>query len=115
MRISDWSSDVCSSDLADGGVARRVEHHQRLPEAADGGFQAVRGDVLEELLLDAEGPSDKEHLRLARRLDLCPRVGEVRGHMRRHGRRGAGLIGSTSCRASVGKYVSYSVVAGYLK
>src|SRR3546814_16003758 len=25
MRISDWSSDVCSSDLADGGAAGEVD------------------------------------------------------------------------------------------
>src|SRR3546814_13158620 len=32
MRISDWSSDVCSSDLADPAVARRS--HQAVIDAA---------------------------------------------------------------------------------
>src|SRR3546814_10901195 len=29
MRISDWSSDVCSSDLVEGGVERRVSARER--------------------------------------------------------------------------------------
>src|SRR3546814_10420955 len=38
MRISDWSSDVCSSDLIDGaevggGIARASEMHAMAPEA----------------------------------------------------------------------------------
>src|SRR3546814_8298071 len=41
MRISDWSSDVCSSDLADAalgreGVARRHEHHRMGLDQRDG-------------------------------------------------------------------------------
>src|SRR3546814_3129217 len=31
MRISDWSSDVCSSDLLAFGRARRRRGHERLP------------------------------------------------------------------------------------
>src|SRR3546814_7600753 len=31
MRISDWSSDVCSSDLEDAAFVRRVIEHRRLP------------------------------------------------------------------------------------
>src|SRR3546814_17833430 len=34
MRISDWSSDVCSSDLA--GQGRRGIHHARWPQGAGG-------------------------------------------------------------------------------
>src|SRR3546814_4574144 len=30
MRISDWSSDVCSSDLEQGGAAIRAERRHRL-------------------------------------------------------------------------------------
>src|SRR3546814_5757589 len=49
MRISDWSSDVCSSDLGQGEAveAGQVEVEQGKVEAAGGGFgkrgQAVRG------------------------------------------------------------------------
>src|SRR3546814_11132915 len=41
MRIGDWSSDVCSSDLELGGAVRRVRR-----VGADGGPEAVdAGDV----------------------------------------------------------------------
>src|SRR3546814_4094981 len=45
MRISDWSSDVCSSDLAFAGL-EAVAHQvlgvaQQPPEAAQGGIVAV--------------------------------------------------------------------------
>src|SRR3546814_18549675 len=33
MRISDWSSDVCSSDLASNSVAVRVRDNKRVSEA----------------------------------------------------------------------------------
>src|SRR3546814_7835652 len=43
MRISDWSSDVCSSDLRDldrcSGLAGVGEHQARREAAADGGRQ----------------------------------------------------------------------------
>src|SRR3546814_3839801 len=52
MRISDWSSDVCSSDLADAGRALRPGHHHgpldallrdgRRGEAAGGGSGDTR-------------------------------------------------------------------------
>src|SRR3546814_8695607 len=31
MRISDWSSDVCSSDLSSAAVARRCREHAEAP------------------------------------------------------------------------------------
>src|SRR3546814_17888207 len=37
MRISDWSSDVCSSDLQ----AERTERHRRLGSEAPGGIEAA--------------------------------------------------------------------------
>src|SRR3546814_15594320 len=33
MRISDWSSDVCSSDLHYGGTPRRPECEERTPQS----------------------------------------------------------------------------------
>src|SRR3546814_14432301 len=45
MRISDWSSDVCSSDLEQGGAAIRAERRHRLsgPHEEEG---EGRGEVL---------------------------------------------------------------------
>src|SRR3546814_4171533 len=37
MRISDWSSDVCSSDLAKGAFTGAVGAHKGYFEQADGG------------------------------------------------------------------------------
>src|SRR3546814_15192612 len=54
MRISDWSSDVCSSDLLEARTARRFA--QRNAVDADLDFDdvldAVRGAAVELLLLD---------------------------------------------------------------
>src|SRR3546814_16195197 len=100
MRISDWSSDVCSSDLgtrgAGGAGTRRVRAAaaaQRavavaLPLRPDG--VAVALAYLRRAATDAEG--------LTTALDL------------RHER-----IGRASCRERVCQYVSISVVAVYLK
>src|SRR3546814_9279068 len=42
MRISDWSSDVCSSDLVARDVVGKVRHAARL--GARRGFEFVHGD-----------------------------------------------------------------------
>src|SRR3546814_8737639 len=69
MRISDWSSDVCSSDAAEapgpGGVADAVQHHLRDGALAvlrlvprliiDGGRQAVERPIAVQRGQAAEG------------------------------------------------------------
>src|SRR3546814_10778247 len=52
MRISDWSSDVCSSDLVDaadrtggGGAVVLLAEHPAAGAGAAGGGHAVRGDL----------------------------------------------------------------------
>src|SRR3546814_13789098 len=42
MRISDWSSDVCSSDLGDGAVLDRVGDPAAQPRARAGRYRARR-------------------------------------------------------------------------
>src|SRR3546814_8350765 len=65
MRISDWSSDVCSSDLA----AARAEQRGRQPRVSGTG-DARRGrddaqsQSAEPRLLDGFGPQDRSPLRL---------------------------------------------------
>src|SRR3546814_14636803 len=53
MRISDWSSDVCSSDLVEAGIAAHLavgghvdHHHAQRPVAA--GLQGEHAAVLDE-------------------------------------------------------------------
>src|SRR3546814_14102833 len=101
MRISDWSSDVCSSDLSVGeaaeGLARlrhlaRRERRDRIGEAGQ-----RRGDAADPLrvagVAHAQGKS-------CSRSDRICAVGIE--------------IGRASCRERVCQYVEISVVAGAL-
>src|SRR3546814_12373525 len=101
MRISDWSSDVCSSDLlvhqgdVEGGVGQRqlIEvalAHLPVPDA--GPLQI--------------GAGDGKHL--TRQVDADQAIGTVRDD-REH------EIGRASCRERVCQYVSIPVVAVSLK
>src|SRR3546814_10031562 len=53
MRISDWSSDVCSSDLYKSGQVSRLLHHRSLAKTAHAFTAASYGlDAFEPYLLD---------------------------------------------------------------
>src|SRR3546814_15852160 len=92
MRISDWSSDVCASDLFGDGAHRlhvlvelQVQHRTHVQRADRGmGIPGAVGAVPVEDLGEAAGILGEE-------------------------------IGSASCRERVCPYVSISVVAVYLK
>src|SRR3546814_18990762 len=56
MRISDWSSDVCSSDLIDEAV-ERIASQQKRYEAAPEGHEAKDGD---QVVMDFVGKVDGE-------------------------------------------------------
>src|SRR3546814_17992941 len=104
MRISDWSSDVCSSDLrvaAGRSPGHAGEHRRRRvrPRSVDdrlrrpGRFGADLPAHGWRLTLDVNvDPKGRVHV------DQCPQE-----------------IGSTSWRARVGQYVYIPVVAGPLK
>src|SRR3546814_4132410 len=85
MRISDWSSDVCSSDLGDErphvAVRRRDDAHvgaQRLI-AADGRiFVALKHAEQPRLRLDRHVADFVEKERTASRLLETPRIAAVR-------------------------------------
>src|SRR3546814_8229143 len=53
MRISDWSSDVCSSDLLDTRPAARFAHH-RCPDGIHEALRRLIEHRLFQLLLGAE-------------------------------------------------------------
>src|SRR3546814_14790840 len=62
MRISDWSSDVCSSDLPDQPEGNEIEEAARAAGMAyaaipvtHAGFSAWQLDAMEKALEDAEG------------------------------------------------------------
>src|SRR3546814_15854788 len=99
MRISDWSSDVCSSDL-NGGQTGGFGAGQALgamAEIADrAGLRAIGADAgFRDVEINLHDPP------------LAPD--------RFDQQREPGQIGRASCRERVCQYVWISVVAGYLK
>src|SRR3546814_12653513 len=97
MRISDWSSDVCSSDLI-------VRIEQLYPFPADPLIARLRRMVnLDEMVVAVA----QEDLRL-RRYRRHPVAQQCADHLPLQ-------IGRASCRARVCPYVSISVVAVALK
>src|SRR3546814_9518129 len=75
MRISDWSSDVCSSDLAHSGVIQKgVEHADGVRSAAHAGDQHVGQAAL--LLHDLRACLDADDgLEIAHQLGIGVRPG----------------------------------------
>src|SRR3546814_12421445 len=87
MRISDWSSDVCSSDLPIGGDHRDI------------GVQRGEGGL---------------HVRILQRNRRAHLYAPL-FRLRMHGGGAQRQIGRASCRERVCQYVSISVVALSLK
>src|SRR3546814_12460005 len=93
MRISDWSSDVCSSDLAFDQQRSEGERLGRRP------VDVLAG--LDHLALGFELARD-----LAVEVEVCRHFGEAEADFQ---------IGRASCRERVCQYGSISVVAVSLK
>src|SRR3546814_16714340 len=91
MRISDWSSDVCSSDLVDADRTRRR------PLADDEVERAVFHRGIEDLLdnrIEAVNLVDEQHVM---RLEICQQRGQI-ARLRSEGRRVGKEWGNT-CRS----------------
>src|SRR3546814_20465934 len=109
MRISDWSSDVCSSDLAEAGIAavfcagtgmRALFAALPAPVRAE---HATDADALAPALTDAVRPGD---------------IVMIKGSFASNMKRVVDAlleIGRTSCRERVLQYVEVSVVACSVK
>src|SRR3546814_5194383 len=71
MRISDWSSDVCSSDLRlDQILAEPGRRRQRLRDRRIDGIGRQRGGEIEEIAVQIDIVLvDAEHVREAERVD----------------------------------------------
>src|SRR3546814_13837709 len=71
MRISDWSSDVCSSDLVHANATVGVKHRGGLAEMHDAGLRSVIGiggiarhaDTRERGAVDDADRSGRQHRR----------------------------------------------------
>src|SRR3546814_20496018 len=119
MRISDWSSDVCSSDLhAIGGGAGLLLYLQIFLEIAERLDTVARALDLEAVERIPFGKAElaPDHLVLGASVavDVHPLHIDARrfGHLEGDLHRQVVLeIGRASCRAVVGQYVSYAVVA----
>src|SRR3546814_19768166 len=105
MRISDWSSDVCSSDLVEH--ARDRKRITASPSRADGAVRALRAVVN---YLRAERDLDLPDV--ARKINAANGWGKV---ARRRRALTGEEIGRAACRESVWQYVWISVVADTFK
>src|SRR3546814_14556752 len=92
MRISDWSSDVCSSDLTRSIMSRRLSQQPDRRKERGG----ERPELLAQLLPDTAG-------------------GKYSGVADEEVALDEKQIGRASCRERVCQYVSFSVVAVSLK
>src|SRR3546814_17852109 len=113
MRISDWSSDVCSSDLSQGADAvldmrgaHAVFGHGRIDHigAHDPQRGFLRPGQILALVAHIDGIADLSRPAVARPPDHVPGATVI-----------AGQIGRASCRARVWQYVQNSGVAVSLK
>src|SRR3546814_14322394 len=120
MRISDWSSDVCSSDLRKPGIVlvRELRIDEVRNHVLAGAFLPVTDLGDDRVLQIADGARIDDHL-LARLhpSDLRKDRGGPPGDLFRTDLRKIEpeQIGRASCRESVCQYVSIWVVAVSLK
>src|SRR3546814_13558376 len=110
MRINDWSSDVCSSDLA-GGAGEQGNGERRLRDEFDAG-RAIRAPPVQWPVRDAGSKGRHGRLRreAAGKLDREIAFSSRRagGEMRREDMARIGFIGQigrASCRESGCQYV----------
>src|SRR3546814_7196704 len=66
MRISDWSSDVCSSDLSAGPCRRSAWHRGGRGASPADEFRGRAGRRARKFRAGARGPAEKNHRRAAR-------------------------------------------------
>src|SRR3546814_17867818 len=126
MRISDWSSDVCSSDLEEKSKAQRELVPASFVEGPGGAQQRLQQRLPERQAAEQhrrEDELDDRRLHLDEGVVVQPQgqaaedADDGRGDQR-HGRNAAlkdQEIGKASCRERVCQYVSISVVAVSLK
>src|SRR3546814_17150595 len=99
MRISDWSSDVCSSDLiAGGGVGPRMWAEQRARKSAK--FSERRNEVsIEEIYHRMRPSASEEQIAEAVEQELI-----AEGHHCRSEERGVGKECVSTCRSRWAPY-----------
>src|SRR3546814_11086600 len=106
MRISDWSSDVCSSDLLDARTQRRVDAGRMVKLGARGDDVAAGFEQTAELI----GVDRLRHVDHAIRLQREDLV-DIARRLDADRRQAAQQNGRASCRESVCQYGSIPGVA----
>src|SRR3546814_15254350 len=109
MRISDWSSDVCSSDLCTGGL-ERVEAGLLLPFVREGDGAHVEQQGLIRAVVDAALADRHRADRVAviavlKDEDTVTILADVGESAERHLERDLDEIDRASCRERVCQYV----------
>src|SRR3546814_1217173 len=79
MRISDWSSDVCSSDLLAGIAARGIDGSCRTGHPCPRASGIVARDTLVRLLGGAKGRSATGHILVTGPRLQCRSTGNAKG------------------------------------
>src|SRR3546814_9919705 len=98
MRISDWSSDVCSSDLRDRTQAQMQEREAAL-RAADSDLAQRRSSLTADAYAKARSELEAEVM------DLQRSQQEERRRLDQRFSQGMAEIGRASCRERVCQYV----------
>src|SRR3546814_16619334 len=122
MRISDWSSDVCSSDLKEIGPVALSDRSRRPVRYANQLPEQIERLIVEAMQGKPHWGARKIRELLVRRLNgdvRIPAKSTVNAVLDRHGlvkrakecRRHKAKLGRASCRERVCQYVSLSVVA----
>src|SRR3546814_14009282 len=105
MRISDWSSDVCSSDL-------KVRLILTYPPSTGRNFAEVIRAIDSLQLTDAQSVATPVNWEQGEEVIISPKLSDEDAHARfPQGFRPLKQIGHASCRESVCQSVSISVVA----
>src|SRR3546814_16841305 len=111
MRISDWSSDVCSSDLSAVGTQNGIRLRMSCGDLAPDSIVCHNAKIALGTIVREPQPASLvmfEFCRASYYEDIAHRQFVAR-HLR------GNQIGSASCRARVCQYVEISVVAVSLK
>src|SRR3546814_14812482 len=102
MRISDWSSDVCSSDLAAAAIRARAGE---IAGANAKDMAAARGKGLTDALLDRLALTPDRIEVMARGVEEVAALPDPVGRTLAEWERPNGQIGRAACRERVCQYV----------
>src|SRR3546814_4186466 len=99
MRISDWSSDVCSSDLVVGGMAGCRGQHVVVESVVEPGQPDTVAEIAHQHGKRRQGDCDDQPFKVNAPIEVAPEPGADAAVDAGH------EIGRASCRERVCQYV----------